>query len=200
MSNMKIADSSSKLAGLSSLTGLSEAELQARAKATATHTIARLSSLDAALVANSSSSSAQATQDAFAALSAGNIEPHLLEDPLTSFRAGGSRLGFAAASSSSSSSSSSTTSSVLTSAQLEAAGRSGAARVKGFVDETESTLATTSDTTASGDDTESTDSMNIEFEQLKNELNKLSQMQTAMSNVLNSIHTSAMSIINNLKA
>jgi hypothetical protein len=43
------------------------------------------------------------------------------------------------------------------------------------------------------------ESRNIEFEMLKNEMQKLSQMQQAMSNVLNEIHTLAMSAIRSIK-
>ncbi len=45
----------------------------------------------------------------------------------------------------------------------------------------------------------SSESRNIEFEQLKNEMQKLSQMQQAMSNVLNEIHNLAMSAIRAIK-
>ena len=43
------------------------------------------------------------------------------------------------------------------------------------------------------------ESRNIEFEMLKNEMQKLSQMQQAMSNVLNEMHNLAMSAIRNIK-
>jgi hypothetical protein len=43
------------------------------------------------------------------------------------------------------------------------------------------------------------ESRNIEFEMLKNEMQKLSQMQQAMSNVLNEMHTLAMSAIRNIR-
>jgi hypothetical protein len=43
------------------------------------------------------------------------------------------------------------------------------------------------------------ESRNIEFEMLKNEMQKLSQMQQAMSNVLNEIHNLAMSAIRSIK-
>ena len=43
------------------------------------------------------------------------------------------------------------------------------------------------------------ESRNIEFEMLKNEMQKLSQMQQAMSNVLNEMHNLAMSAIRNIR-
>lgn len=45
----------------------------------------------------------------------------------------------------------------------------------------------------------SSESRNIEFEMLKNEMQKLSQMQQAMSNVLNEMHNLAMSAIRSIK-
>jgi hypothetical protein len=51
------------------------------------------------------------------------------------------------------------------------------------------------DTAKSGN----SESRNIEFEMLKNEMQKLSQMQQAMSNVLNEIHNLSMSAIRNIK-
>jgi len=45
----------------------------------------------------------------------------------------------------------------------------------------------------------SSESRNIEFEMLKNEMQKLSQMQQAMSNVLNEMHNLAMSAIRAIK-
>ena len=39
----------------------------------------------------------------------------------------------------------------------------------------------------------------LEFERLKNEMQKLSQMQQAMSNVLNQMHDQAMSSIRHLR-
>jgi len=45
----------------------------------------------------------------------------------------------------------------------------------------------------------SSESRNIEFEMLKNEMQKLSQMQQAMSNVLNEMHNLAMNAVRNLK-
>lgn len=47
--------------------------------------------------------------------------------------------------------------------------------------------------------TKGSESRNIEFEMLKNEMQKLSQMQQAMSNVLNEIHNLAMSAIRSIK-
>lgn len=44
------------------------------------------------------------------------------------------------------------------------------------------------------------DSRNIEFEMIKNEVQKLTQMQQAMSNVLNTMHEQAQSAIRNIKA
>ena len=44
------------------------------------------------------------------------------------------------------------------------------------------------------------DSRNIQFEIIKNEIQKLSQMQQAMSNVLNTMHEQAMGAIRHIKA
>lgn len=44
------------------------------------------------------------------------------------------------------------------------------------------------------------DSRNIEFEMIKNEVQKMTQMQQAMSNVLNTMHEQAQSAIRNIKA
>jgi hypothetical protein len=48
--------------------------------------------------------------------------------------------------------------------------------------------------------TGNSDSRNIEFEMIKNEIQKLSQMQQAMSNVLNTMNELAMSAIRHIKA
>ena len=50
-----------------------------------------------------------------------------------------------------------------------------------------------------GEKSSGSESRNIEFEMLKNEMQKLSQMQQAMSNVLNEIHNLAMSSIRAIK-
>ena len=44
------------------------------------------------------------------------------------------------------------------------------------------------------------ESRNIEFEMIKNEIQKLSQMQQALSNVLNTMHEQAMGAIRHIKA
>jgi hypothetical protein len=46
----------------------------------------------------------------------------------------------------------------------------------------------------------SSESRNIEFEMIKNEIQKLSQMQQALSNVLNTMHEQAMGAIRHIKA
>ena len=187
----------SRVSSFISFTGLSETELQRRLASTPTTTAASrlttLSALDAALVQGLPQAT---TQDAFAALSATTREAHGLEDPLHAFANDTATAGFAAGAPVSPSA-----------AALDAAGKMGVARVSGLVTgfadaATEaSTTTTDTDTIDATDATEttSTDSSNIEFEQLKNEMNKLSQMQTAMSNVMTAMHTSAMAIIGNIK-
>jgi hypothetical protein len=149
----------------------------------ATNRVRLLSSLDAAL-AQGSTASAAAAQDAYAALSMTSLQPHAIEDPVHAYARSDDAAGFA------------NSDRVPASAgELDKAARRGLAKLSGFADAT----TTTTDSDSTTDTTDSTDSSNIEFEQLKNEMNKLSQIQTAMSNVLSATHTSAMAIINNIK-
>lgn len=183
--------SMSRLSALSTFTGLSEAELQRRADsmgAVATHRVQVLSSLDAAL-AQGSTSSAAAAQDAYAALSATSLQPHAIEDPVHAYARSDDASGFAPSER------------VPASAgDLDKAARRALVKLSGFTTTTDTDSTTTSTTTSeTSETTDSTDSTNIEFEQLKNEMNKLSQIQTAMSAVLSATHTSAMTIINNIK-
>ena len=184
---------SASIQTLSTYTGLNEVELQRRAQELAsTGKLKNLGALDAALLAASSGTN-QSTVNAFESLSAGNQEAHALEEPAQVMaRAMTSGAGFAPPTTTSTPSLSAANSP----ANLDRAATSGMGRVKGFVGEAQSLTAAD----LGGAKTEvDTSSRNIQFEQLKNEMQKLSQIQTLMSNVLSSIHENAKTAINNIR-
>ncbi len=178
---------------LSSYTGLSEVELQKRAQElSSTGKLKSLSALDAALLAASSGTN-QNTVNAFDAMSAGNQEPHALEEPAQVMaRATTSSVGFAPATTVSTPSLAAANSP----ANLDKAATAGLTRIKGFVGEQQSLTPADLGGAKSQVDSSSRD---IQFEQLKNEMQKMSQIQTLMTNVLSSIHENAKTAINNIR-
>ena len=184
---------SASIQTLQTYTGMNEVELQKRAQElSSTGKLKSLQALDAALLAASSGTNQNAV-NAFDALSAGNAEPHQLEEPAQVMaRSTTSSAGFAPAATTSTPSLSAANSP----ANLDRAATTGLGRIKGFVGEQQSL----SPADLGGAKTEvDTSSRNIQFEQLKNEMQKLSQIQTLMSNVLSSIHENAKTAINNIR-
>ncbi|MDP2344470.1 MAG: hypothetical protein Q8O67_26175 [Deltaproteobacteria bacterium] len=186
---------SASIQTLSTYTGMNEVELQRRAQELqSSGKLKSLGALDAALLAATSGTN-QNTVNAFDALSAGNAEPHALEEPAQVMaRATTSGAGFAPAATTSTPSLSAANSP----ANLDKAATAGMGRIKGFVGEQEAAFDLGG--AIGGAQTESaSSSRNIEFEKLKNEMQKLSQIQTLMSNVLSSIHENAKAAINNIR-
>ena len=184
---------SASIQTLARYTGLNEVELQKRAQELAsTGKLKSLSALDATLLAATSGTNQNAV-NAFDALSTGNQEAHALEEPAAVLgRAASGSAGFAPAVTTSTPSLSAANSP----ANLDKASATGLGRIKGFVGEQQSLTAAD----LGGAKTEAdTSSRNIQFEQLKNEMQKLSQIQTLMSNVLSSIHENAKTAINNIR-
>ncbi len=80
------------------------------------------------------------------------------------------------------------------------AGKTGKDKVNGYVDGMTNTVtAGISGDKKNAESSESGESRNIEFEMLKNEMQKLSQMQQAMSGVLNAMNETAMKAISAIR-
>ena len=80
------------------------------------------------------------------------------------------------------------------------AGKTGTDKAGGFVKGVVNTITGgISGKAENAASSESGESRNIEFEMLKNEMQKLSQMQQAMSNVLNEMHSMAKNAIQNIR-
>ncbi len=185
---------STSIQNLSTFTGLSEVELQRRAQEMVTTGKAKgLSTLDAALLA-STTGPKQTTVEAFGAMAAATQQAHALEEPAQVLARAANDVGFAAAATTSTPSLASANSSAV----LDKAATAGAMRVQGFVGEN---LDSFSPTDLGGVSNEvETNSRNLDFEQLKTQIQRMSQMQQLMSGVLSSTHETMKSTINNLKA
>ena len=184
---------SSSIQTLQTYTGMNEVELQRRAQELqSSGKLKSLGALDAALLAATSGTN-QNTVNAFDALSAGNAEPHALEEPAQVMaRASTTSAGFAPATTTSTPSLAAANSP----ANLDKAASAGMGRVKGFVGEQEAAFK---EGLASASTDSASSSRNIEFEKMKMQMQKLSEMQTLMSNVLSSIHENAKAAINNIR-
>jgi hypothetical protein len=182
---------STSIQNLSTFTGLSEVELQKRAQEfVAAGKVKGLSALEEALVATTTGPK-QSTVEAFGAMTAASTQSaHALEEPAQVLARGGADAGFAAAPATASASLVSASSS----ASLDKAAANGSARVKGFGE-----AVSKSDLNIAGGDIDSS-SRDLLFEQLKMQMQKMSQIFQLNSNVLSSTHETAKTAINNLKA
>ncbi len=176
---------------LSSMSKLPEAELTRRLeqlKDPATGKVRGLSTLQAALV-QSAGGMKQATLDAYGSLSTRAQTSHVIEDPAQAFtRATSSSSGYAAGVLAQNTPSLKNT--------LDAAGKSAAKRAQGsaLLD------APKASDIAKQEGQMDADSRQMLFEQLKNEMNKISQATQMMTNTLNAMHEQAMAAIRNSKA
>lgn len=181
---------------LATRAGVAPEELAAAARALVNGSntgVNALSSLDAALV-EASAGARTSTLSSFQSMTqTTNTETHIVEKASTAYKrapsAGFAESGFVAGSPSPSA--------------LAQSGSAAAERIKAHP--YFSAQASTSTATADGDlgatQTElDSDSRQLQFEKLKNEMNKISQMTTMLTNVLKSMNDMAMSAIRNIKA
>jgi hypothetical protein len=184
---------STSIQSLSTFTGLSEVELQKRAQEfVAAGKVKGLSALEEALVATTTGPK-QSTVEAFGAMTAASTQSaHALEEPAQVLARGGADAGFAAAPATASLVSASS------SASLDKAAANGSARVKGFGEAVSKSVSNDELNIAGGDIDSS--SRSLMFEQLKMQMQKMSQIFQLNSNVLSSTHETAKTAINNLKA
>lgn len=180
---------------LSSMSKLPEAELTRRLeqlKDPQTGKVRGLGALQAALV-QSAGGMKQATLDAYGSLSTRAQTSHVIEDPAQAFtRATASSSGYAAGVEAQNTPS-------LKNA-LDAAGKSAAKRAQGSALLDPSLDAPKASDIAKQEGQMDADSRQMLFEQLKNEMNKISQATQMMTNTLNAMHEQAMAAIRNSKA
>jgi hypothetical protein len=185
---------STSISQLSTFTGLSETELARRAQdLVSTGKIKGLNALDAALVEAQAGGAGAA--DPFSAAAAASKQPHVLEEPATSM-ARTSEKGFAATPAVAS------LQAANSPAVLDRAGQTGTQKIKGFgvfdsVGLQEANIQKMIAEAQNGGDAGSRDLM---FEQIKIQMNKISESYQMISNVLSSTNDEAKAAINNLKA
>lgn len=181
---------------LSSMSKLPEAELQKRLeqlKDPRTGKVRALSTLDAALV-GSAGGMKQTTIDAYDAMQARAQTSHVIEQPTQAFTRGAPASGYAAGDE------------VKNTPQLgnllATAGKSAAKRAQtsgaldGGFDANQLTLPDMPEMQTTMD----SDSRQMMFEQLKNQMNKIQQSFQLMTNTLQTMHEQAMTAIRNSKA
>jgi hypothetical protein len=182
---------------LSTLSKLPEAELARRLdqlKDPTTGKVKALATLEAALVA-STGGMKQATLDAYGALSTRAQTPHVIEEPDKAFTRASPTAGYAAATAE--------PPSPQVKNLLEKAGLNGVKRAQqsGLLDEGALKGAMNGFPGAKPvPGSPEADLRQIHFEQLKDEMNKITQAQQMMTNVLNTMHEQAMTAIRNSKA
>ena len=180
----------------SSMTGLSEAELAKRAEQMVdvkTGKIAALSALDAALVA-AQAGGASTSFDSFQGAAAVTADPHAIEEPTHAYQHAKPAAGFAPATNERANPNAHNV--------LDSAAKTGQAKIakSGLLDAVLAPGGIDPAALAGASDQLQGDSRNIQFEMLKNEIQKMSQAMQAMSNTLNAMHEQAMTAIRNAKA
>ena len=186
---------SASVSTLAHMTGLSEAELARRAQdLVATGKIKGLSALDAALLA--ASTGMGGTADPFSAGAAQSQKPHMLEEPAQSLSRANDQ-GFAMPPSVATPSLSSPSSP----AALDKAAATGSQKIKGFglLDGLERMELAVRDLITNANKAGG-ESKNILFEQIKMQMQRISEIFQALSNVLSTSNDQAKSAINNIRA
>lgn len=175
---------------LSSMSRLPEAELKQRLeqlKDPSTGKVRALSHLDAALV-GATGGMKQTTIDAYDAMQARAQTSHVIEQPTQAFTRAAPAAGYAAGEE------------IKNTPQLgnmlASAGKSAAKRAQAAG----AFLELESDKLKNMEQTYDSDSRQMMFEQLKNEMNKISQAFQLMTNTLQAMHEQAMTAIRNSKA
>ncbi len=200
---------------LSHMTGMSEVELQKRAQdLVATGKVKGLSALEQQLVVQTTGPK-QSTVEAFQAMGVGNAEPHALEEPAQVLGHATANAGFAP----SPTATTAGMTSAVSPAALDAAASSGQQRMNGFFSVSSGVVSSGGGSTGkapanafdalnkmisevdltaaqSGD----AGSREMAFEQLKLQMQRISQGMTALTNTLNANNEAAKTAINNLKA
>lgn len=186
---------STSIQSLSTFTGLSEAELARRAQdMVATGKLTGLKALDAALVQGSMSTN----QGAAATMTAGgsqSAKPHVLEEPMSVLAhkpVGATGDGFATAASVAVPSLASASSA----ASLDKAAANGKAKATGFVEEAGASLQ---DSLAGASSDLDSTSRTMQFEQLKMQMQRMSEAFQMTSNVMNQTHDTSKSLIGNIR-
>ncbi len=184
---------SSSISQLSSFTGLSEVELARRAQdLVATGKIKGLNALDAALVEAQAGGAGAA--DPFSAAAAQSQQPHVLEEPAQSMVRTPER-GFAAAPATAS------LQAPNSPAVLDRAEKTGMAKIRGFgvmeaLAGQQDDMKKLVEQARTGDAA----SRDLMFEQLKMQMQRMSESFQMISNVLSTTNDTAKAAINNLKA
>jgi hypothetical protein len=189
---------------LSTMTGLSEAELQRRAQElVSSGRIKGLTALEQQLVAQTTGPK-QSTVEAFQAMGVGNAEPHALEEPAQVLGQLQTEGGFAPSPKATTAGMTAQTSP----AALDAAAAAGQARMTGFFtvgknagagsafDAINRMIAEVKLPGTGGDET----SRNMALEQLKIQMNRIQESMNLLSNTLSQANETAKSAINNLRA
>jgi hypothetical protein len=190
---------------LSTMTGMSEVELQKRAQEmVAAGKVKGLSALEQQLVVQTTGPK-QSTVEAFQAMGVGNAEPHALEEPAQVLGHLQTEAGFAP--------SPATTTAGMTSqmspAALDAAAAAGQQRMSGFFtvgkkdglgSAFESINKMISEVDIAGIQGGDEGSRELAFEKLKLQMQRISQGMQALTNTLNQNHETAKTAINNLRA
>ena len=181
---------------LSSMSKLPEAELQRRLeslKDPRTGKVNALSTLDAALV-GSAGGMKQTTIDAYDAMQARAQTSHVIEQPTQAYTRAAPAAGYAPGDDVKPTPQ---LGNLLASAGKEAAKR---AQSSGMLDGGFDAGSFTLPDMPAMQSTMDSDSRQMLFEQLKNEMNKISQAAQMMTNTMNAMHEQAMTAIRNSKA
>lgn len=179
---------------LSSMSRLPEAELTRRIaelKDPSTGKVKALSTLDAALV-QSAGGMKQSTLAAYDSLSTRAQTSHVIEEPAQAFTRTQSQAGYAEGPVEKPS--------PQLKNVLDAAGKAGAKRAQSAAQQWSAFDGpSASDLARTGGQVDA-DSRQMLFEQLKNEMNKITQTTQMITNTLNAMHEQAMTAIRNSKA
>jgi hypothetical protein len=189
---------SNSIANLSSFTGLSEVELAKRAQdLVATGKIKSLNTLDAQLLASMSGGN-QSAQDAISATAAQTKQAHVIEEPAQTLARTTSDAGFAAQPMVSTPDLAAQNSP----GQLDKAANGAGVKIKGFVKQGSSivdSLAGTEQEILKTSQADDGTSRELKFEQLKMQMQRMSEIFTALTNVLSNINDTQKAAINNIR-
>jgi hypothetical protein len=197
--------SDASIGSLAQHTGLSEAELQRQAEQLVdvkTGKIRALSALDAALLVSQTGVN-QGTAQSFEALAAASQQAHVMESPVQAFTRTASNANALAGYAETPPEKPTPNLGQV----LDRAGKVGTSRLGGLLKESELTGdapvqtpgPTTSDTQGATGKVDQL-SRDLQFEQLKNEMQKMASAQQCISNVIATMNDEAMTAIRNAKA
>lgn len=186
---------STSIQNLSSFTGLSEVELAKRAQdLVSTGKIKSLNLLDAQLLASMSGANTSA-QDSISAQAAQSKQPHVLEEPAVTLARSTSDAGFAGAIAVSTPSLAAANSP----AQMDKAASMAGQKMKGFGSSVVDSLAGLEQDILKTSTTDDGTSRELKFEQIKMQMQRMSEIFTALSNVLSNINETQKTAINNIR-